>query len=50
MKNPPLAQSQLIDFLNLESSKFTFFKDEKKYYNTSLIHQMWYFGLVHFSG
>lgn len=38
MKNPPLALPQLIDFLNLGSSKFTFFKVEKKRcYNTSLI-------------
>ena len=38
MKNPPLPLPQLIDFLNLESSKFAFFKVEKKRcYNTSLI-------------
>lgn len=52
MKNPPLAQPQLIDFLNLGSSKFACFKvfnfEKKRYYDTSLIHQMWYFGLVHF--
>lgn len=30
MKNLLLAQPQLIDFLNLGSSKFTFFKVEKK--------------------
>lgn len=47
MKNPPLAQPQRIDFLNLRSSKFAFFKVKKKEYNNaSLIHQMWYFGLV----
>lgn len=30
MKNPPLAQPQRIDFLNLRSSKFAFFKVKKK--------------------
>lgn len=48
MKNPPLAQPQLIDFLNLGFSNFTFVKVEKKYYNTLLIHQLWYFRLVNF--
>lgn len=40
MKNPPLAQPQHIDTLNLGFSKFTFFKVKKNTVNTSLIHQM----------
>lgn len=49
MKNPPLAQPQHIDTLNLGFCKFTFFKVKKRALLTPHLSIRWYFGLVTFS-